>query len=36
VRHTVISSPHDALVRQLGSGTSFASAALLDLDGEVV
>jgi microcompartment protein CcmL/EutN len=36
VRHTIISSPHDALVRQLGSGTSFASAALLDLDGEVV
>jgi microcompartment protein CcmL/EutN len=36
VRHTVISAPHDALVRQLGSGTSFASAALLDLDGETV
>ena len=36
VRHTIISSPHDALVRQLGSGTSFASAALLDLDGETV
>jgi microcompartment protein CcmL/EutN len=36
VRRTIISSPHDALVRQLGSGTSFASAALLDLDGEVV
>jgi len=36
VRHTIISSPHDALIRQLGSGTSFASASLLDLDGETV
>jgi microcompartment protein CcmL/EutN len=34
VRHTVISSPHEALGRQIGSGTSFASAALLELDGE--
>jgi microcompartment protein CcmL/EutN len=36
VRHTIISSPHEALVRQIGSGTSFGSAALLDLDGETV
>ncbi len=34
-RHTIISSPHEALARQIGSGTSFGSAALLDLDGEV-
>jgi len=36
VRHTIVSSPHEALVRQIGSGTSFGSAALLDLDGETV
>jgi len=35
VRHTIIPSPHEALGRQIGSGTSFASAALLELDGEV-
>jgi microcompartment protein CcmL/EutN len=35
VRHTIISSPHEALGRQIGGGTSFASAALLELDGEV-
>jgi len=35
VRHTIISSPHEALLRQIGSGTSFGSAALLELDGEV-
>jgi microcompartment protein CcmL/EutN len=35
VRHTIISSPHEALARQIGGGTSFASAALLELDGEV-
>lgn len=34
-RHTIISYPHDALVRQLDEGTEFASAALLDLDGEI-
>ncbi len=34
VRHTVISSPHEALGRQIGSGTSFGTAALLELDGE--
>lgn len=36
VRQRIISSPHDALVRQIGSGTSFASAVLLELDGETV
>jgi bacterial microcompartment shell protein len=35
VRHTIISSPHEALSRQIGGGTSFGSAALLELDGEV-
>jgi microcompartment protein CcmL/EutN len=35
VHHTIISSPHEALARQIGSGTSFGSAALLELDGEV-
>ena len=35
VRHTIISSPHEALARQIGGGTSFGSAALLELDGEV-
>ncbi len=35
MRHTVISSPHEALVRQIGSGTAFGSAALLELDGEI-
>lgn len=34
VRHTIVSSPHDALARQIGGGTSFDSAALLELDGE--
>jgi microcompartment protein CcmL/EutN len=34
-RFTVISSPHEALARQIGSGTSFGSAALLELDGEI-
>jgi microcompartment protein CcmL/EutN len=34
VRHTIISYPHEALVRQLGSGSTFESAALLELDGE--
>ena len=32
----IITLDRPGLVRQLGSGTSFASAALLDLDGEVV
>ena len=35
VRHTIIPSPHEALSRQIGGGTSFGSAALLELDGEV-
>lgn len=35
VRHTIISYPHDALVRQLTAGSEFASAALLELDGEI-
>ncbi|HEX7485975.1 MAG TPA: BMC domain-containing protein [Vicinamibacterales bacterium] len=35
VRHAIISAPHEALARQIGSGTSFGSAALLDLDGEI-
>jgi microcompartment protein CcmL/EutN len=35
VRYRVIPSPHEALARQIGAGTEFASAALLDLDGEV-
>ncbi len=35
VRHTIISSPHEALTRQVAGGTSFGSAALLELDGEV-
>jgi microcompartment protein CcmL/EutN len=36
LRHTIIQSPHEALARQIGSGTSFDSAALLELDGEEV
>lgn len=36
VRYNVIPSPHDALMRQIGAGTEFASAALLELDGEAV
>jgi microcompartment protein CcmL/EutN len=36
VRHQIISAPHDALVRQIGAGTEFGSAALLELDGEIV
>jgi microcompartment protein CcmL/EutN len=35
VRHNIIPSPHEALARQLGAGTEFASAALLELDGEL-
>jgi microcompartment protein CcmL/EutN len=35
VRYTIVSSPHEALARQIGSGTSFGSSALLELDGEV-
>jgi microcompartment protein CcmL/EutN len=35
VRHNVIPAPHEALTRQLGAGTEFASAALLELDGEL-
>ncbi len=35
VRHTIVSSPHEALTRQIGTSTSFDTAALLDLDGEV-
>jgi microcompartment protein CcmL/EutN len=34
-RYTIISAPHEALARQIGSGTSFDSASLLELDGEV-
>jgi microcompartment protein CcmL/EutN len=34
-RYTVISAPHEALARQIGAGTEFASADLLDLDGEI-
>jgi microcompartment protein CcmL/EutN len=36
VRHTIIPAPHEALYRQIGTSTSFSSAALLDLDGEVI
>jgi microcompartment protein CcmL/EutN len=35
IRYTIISAPHEALARQIGSSTSFESAALLELDGEV-
>lgn len=35
LRHTIISAPHEALSRQIGSGTAFESAALLELDGEI-
>jgi microcompartment protein CcmL/EutN len=35
VRHNIIPAPHEALARQLGAGTEFASAALLELDGEL-
>jgi microcompartment protein CcmL/EutN len=35
VHHQVISAPHEALSRQIGAGTEFGSAALLDLDGEI-
>lgn len=35
VHYNIISSPHEALARQLGAGTEFASAALLELDGEM-
>ena len=34
-RHTIISSPHEALARQIGGGTSFSSSPLLELDGEI-
>lgn len=34
-RRIIISAPHEALVRQIGSGTSFDSASLLELEGEV-
>ena len=30
----IIPDPHDALARQLGAGTEFGSAALLELEGE--
>lgn len=36
VRYTIISSPHEALARQIGAGTEFESATLLELDGEIV
>ena len=35
VRHNIIPMPHEALARQLGAGSEFASAALLELDGEL-
>ena len=34
-RYTIIQRPHEALSRQVGGGTSFATAALLELEGEV-
>jgi microcompartment protein CcmL/EutN len=36
VKHRIICNPHDALVRQLGDGTRFASAAPRELEGEEV
>jgi len=36
LRYRIISSPHEALVRQIESSTSFSTQAVLDLDGEVV
>lgn len=35
IRYTIISSPHEALARQVGAGTAFGSAVLLELDGEI-
>jgi microcompartment protein CcmL/EutN len=36
LRHRIISAPHEGLVRQIETGTSFSSQTVLDLDGEVV
>ena len=35
-RHRVIAAPHEALLRQIGSSTGFASQVLLELEGEQV
>ena len=36
MRYRIISAPHEGLVRQIESSTSFSSQTVLDLDGEVV
>ena len=36
LRYRIISAPHEGLVRQIETGTSFSSQTVLDLDGEVV
>jgi len=36
LRHRIISSPHEALIKQIEASTWFGSQTVLDLDGEVV
>jgi microcompartment protein CcmL/EutN len=36
LRHRIIPSPHDGLIKQIETSTSFGSQSVLDLDGEVV
>jgi microcompartment protein CcmL/EutN len=36
VRHTIISSPHEALERQLAKTSRFDASEVVDLDGEVI
>jgi len=36
VRHTIVSSPHEALARQLAQTSRFDAGEVLDLDGEVI
>jgi microcompartment protein CcmL/EutN len=36
LRYRIISAPHEGLVRQIETGTSFSTQTVLDLDGEVV
>ena len=36
VRHAIVSSPHEALARQLAKTSRFDAGEVLDLDGEVL
>ena len=36
LRHRIISSPHEALIKQIETSTWFGSQDVLDLDGEAV